>query len=164
MLFNRWVLMYVSREHHCVKMRRFSDCAHLTYPNPVRSANQRTYDVMMTSLLRQNNVATPFWRNNDVIITPRVRRLLFEYRLWNAWCKQMHTWILYGIIGWEWRHNGSRLGCNRTDAGWNFIFHILVCVKVCFALFNPLRIFVFVMACSHIPDHWYSPGLLSWWD
>ena len=30
--------------------------------------SQRTHDAIMTSLLRQNNVATSFWRNNDVVI------------------------------------------------------------------------------------------------
>ena len=34
---------------------------------------QWTHDVMITSLLRQNDVATSFWRNNDVIITSCVR-------------------------------------------------------------------------------------------
>ena len=33
---------------------------------------QRTRDVMITSLLRQNDVVTLFWRNNDVIIVPCV--------------------------------------------------------------------------------------------
>ena len=32
-------------------------------------SSQRTHDAMITSLLRQNDVATSFWRNNDVIIT-----------------------------------------------------------------------------------------------
>ena len=37
---------------------------------PWRSTEtQRTHDVMITSLLCQNDVATSFWRNNDVIIT-----------------------------------------------------------------------------------------------
>ena len=31
--------------------------------------SQRTHDVMITSLLRQNDVAMSFWRNNDVVIT-----------------------------------------------------------------------------------------------
>ena len=34
---------------------------------------QRTHDVMITSLLRQNDVAMSFWRNNEIIITPCVR-------------------------------------------------------------------------------------------
>ena len=34
---------------------------------------QRTYDAIITSLLRQNDVAASFWRNNDVIIAARVR-------------------------------------------------------------------------------------------
>ena len=33
---------------------------------------QWTHGVIKTSLLRQNDVVTSFWRNNDVIITPRV--------------------------------------------------------------------------------------------
>ena len=35
--------------------------------------SQRTHDTMITLLLRQNDVATPFWRNNDVIITSHAR-------------------------------------------------------------------------------------------
>ena len=31
------------------------------------------HDIIITSLLRQNDVATSFWRNNDVIITSSVR-------------------------------------------------------------------------------------------
>ena len=31
--------------------------------------SQRTHDVILTSLLRQNDVVASFWRNNDVIIT-----------------------------------------------------------------------------------------------
>ena len=32
--------------------------------------SQQTRDATITSLLRQNDVATSFWRNNDVIIAP----------------------------------------------------------------------------------------------
>ena len=39
----------------------------------VLTHSQRTHDVIIMSLLRQNDVATSFWRNNDVIITSRVR-------------------------------------------------------------------------------------------
>ena len=35
--------------------------------------SQRTHDAIKTSLLRQNDVATSFWCNNDVIITSCVR-------------------------------------------------------------------------------------------
>ena len=42
-------------------------------PKLVSSLNQRTHDVMITSLLRQNDVETSFWRFNDVIITSYVR-------------------------------------------------------------------------------------------
>ena len=34
---------------------------------------QRAHDVIITSQLRQNDVTTSFWRNNNVIIAPRVR-------------------------------------------------------------------------------------------
>ena len=34
---------------------------------------QRTHDIMITPLLRQSEIATPFWRDNDVIIALRVR-------------------------------------------------------------------------------------------
>ena len=34
---------------------------------------QRTYDVITTSLLRQNDIATSFWRDNYIIITSFAR-------------------------------------------------------------------------------------------
>ena len=37
------------------------------------NVTQRTHGVMITSLLRQHDVSTSLWRNNDVIITSRVR-------------------------------------------------------------------------------------------
>ena len=37
------------------------------------SYTQRTRDAIIASLLRQNDVATSFWRNNDVIIARCVR-------------------------------------------------------------------------------------------
>ena len=48
------------------------------------TASQRTRDAIMTSLLRQNDVATSFWRNNDVIIVSRVRwdSMHILYRHW----------------------------------------------------------------------------------
>ena len=39
---------------------------------------QRTHDVIITSLLRQNDVARSFWRNGDVIITSCVRWDTFD--------------------------------------------------------------------------------------
>ena len=36
-------------------------------------ASQRTCDAIITPLLRQNDVATWFWRNDGIIITSRVR-------------------------------------------------------------------------------------------
>ena len=36
--------------------------------------SQRAYDVIITSLLRQNEVTVSFWRYNDAIITSCVRR------------------------------------------------------------------------------------------
>ena len=44
--------------------------------------SQRTHGVTITSLLRQNDVATSFWRKNDVIITPRVRWVVADYYLY----------------------------------------------------------------------------------
>ena len=41
---------------------------------------QRTHDVIITSLKRQNDVATSFWRWNDVIITSCVRWELNYHR------------------------------------------------------------------------------------
>ena len=40
-----------------------------------RNHTQHTHDAIMTSLLRQNDVATSFWRNNDVIIV--------SYKCWD---------------------------------------------------------------------------------
>ena len=36
---------------------------------------QRKHDVIITSVLRQNDVAASFWRNNGVIIASYVRRV-----------------------------------------------------------------------------------------
>ena len=38
----------------------------------IPKASQRAHDVIM-SLLRQNDIAMSFWRNNNVIIAPGVR-------------------------------------------------------------------------------------------
>ena len=51
---------------------------------------QRSHDVIITLLLRQNDVAASFWRNIDVVITPCVRWVctcLYTAVsfLWNAW-------------------------------------------------------------------------------
>ena len=43
-------------------------------------AAQWTHDVIMTSLLRQNGVATSFWRDNDVIITSCVRWAVTKFK------------------------------------------------------------------------------------
>ena len=42
-------------------------------PGDTASENQRTHDAIMMSLLHQNDVATSFWRNNDVVISSCVR-------------------------------------------------------------------------------------------
>ena len=39
------------------------------------SLTQRTHDVIITALLRRNDVATSFWRNKDVVITSCARRV-----------------------------------------------------------------------------------------
>ena len=49
---------------------------------------QRTHDAIITSLLRQNDVATSFWRNNDVIIASRVR--------WEPRTGMVIWWHLHG--------------------------------------------------------------------
>ena len=43
---------------------------------------QRTHDVIMTSVSRQNDLKTSFWRNTDVIITSCVRWEQTNYRGW----------------------------------------------------------------------------------
>ena len=41
----------------------------ICHPNSVSgNTYQRTYGTIITSLLRQNDVATSFWRNDDFII------------------------------------------------------------------------------------------------
>ena len=41
--------------------------------------SQRTHDVIITSLLRQNDVATSFWRNNDVLVTSWAAHALLRF-------------------------------------------------------------------------------------
>ena len=41
----------------------------------IKMVPQRAHDVIIASLLRQNDVGTSFWRTNNVIITSRVRRV-----------------------------------------------------------------------------------------
>ena len=43
------------------------DCSNSIYPR------QRAHDARITSLLRQNDVPTSYWRQNDVIITSCAR-------------------------------------------------------------------------------------------
>ena len=43
----------------------------LCYCHCIHSQTQRTHDTIITSLLRQNDVAASFWRNNDVMIASR---------------------------------------------------------------------------------------------
>ena len=47
-----------------------------SHPHP----NQWTYDVIITSLLRQNHVEMSFWCNNDVIILGYVRWIWTTHR------------------------------------------------------------------------------------
>ena len=58
---------------------------------------QRTHDVMIKSLLRQNDVATSFWRYDDVTITSCVR-----------WGAKLHV-LWYCCVGF--------------GGGWKMIFH-----------------------------------------
>ena len=48
------------------------------------------HDAIKTSLLRQNDVATSFWRSNDIIIAPRIRWVTttaneIHSTLWTLW-------------------------------------------------------------------------------
>ena len=54
------------QQHQSFKCREMMCNANTCMPS------QMTYDVKITSLLRQNDVATSFWRHNDVIIRSRV--------------------------------------------------------------------------------------------
>ena len=44
----------------------------------VKLLTHRIHDAIIASLLRQNDVATSFWRNNDVIVASRVRWVMFR--------------------------------------------------------------------------------------
>ena len=48
-------------------------CQNVTYHEQENLYTQRAHGVIMTSLLRQNDVATSFWRNDDVISVSCVR-------------------------------------------------------------------------------------------
>ena len=50
-------------------------------PRIMYMPTQRAHDTMITSLLRQNDVATSIWRNNDVIIVSCVRWEVLWYLL-----------------------------------------------------------------------------------
>ena len=54
-------------------------------------SSQQTYAAIITSLLPQNDVATSFWRNNNVIIAPQeywdtTNALIIEHsEVWTQW-------------------------------------------------------------------------------
>ena len=48
---------------------------------PWHGLAQRAHDVIITSLLRQNDVTTSFWRKNDVTITSCVRWVRAQIRI-----------------------------------------------------------------------------------
>ena len=61
---------------------------------------QRTHGTMITSLLRQNDVATSFWRNNDVMIAP------------HAHWKGTSSWITSYWLRWPFGpSNGCQPAC-----------------------------------------------------
>ena len=56
--------------------------------------SQRTHDAMITSLSRQNDVVTSFWRYNDVIFTPCAR--------WAVLTLTVQIQGIYGNNGYSW--------------------------------------------------------------
>ena len=58
--------------YECLRLSKWSnldDHGYLHRMNPTTNVTQRTQDVMITLLLRENDVATSFWCNNDVFTT-----------------------------------------------------------------------------------------------
>ena len=68
--------------------------------------SQREHDAMITSLLRWNDVATSFWRNNDVIVASHFRGFLFFRHRAMCWSpvrcssttKVFLSWVLCYIV------------------------------------------------------------------
>ena len=86
---------------------------------------QRTHDVMITSLLRQNDVAVSFWRYNDVFITLCVHWELLTLSLQHKWVTTPGAlcWSLRRVWGLPWPGSGKRpmprSGSGRKTA-WDF--------------------------------------------
>ena len=80
--------------------------------------SQRTHGVIITSLLRQNDVAASFWRNNDVTITP-CASLIAGIVHWvhgsiPDHCPRLTARTLYSLLA-IWR-------CRRSFIQWEHIF------------------------------------------
>ena len=118
---------------------------HIKHKDP-----QRTRDVIITSLSHQNDVATSFWRNNDVIITPCAHWVTFvswryipirSLRASQALCAERasltlpHSWCQAGmahidVSSYTWRNNNVIITSKRRrDVVWrNYDVIIASCV------------------------------------
>ena len=67
----------------------------VTYPY-YADTSQRTHDGIITSLLSQNDVATSFRRNNNVIITSCARWAM----IWKSSLSHGHTFLYYCPFVW----------------------------------------------------------------
>ena len=87
---------------------------HVTYRQlENRKRAWAAHDVTITSLLRQNDVATSFWRNNDVIITSCVRWDV--KRFWRRSLK----WLVPNLNkSWQRVNIFISLGNSRMDGYW----------------------------------------------
>ena len=70
-----WVLngVLIIRRHYQYNRRDLVPCRHLKDSTQRENHGQQAPDTTTTSLLCNNNVATSFWRHNDVIIASCVR-------------------------------------------------------------------------------------------
>ena len=88
--------------------------------------SQRTYDAIITSWLRQNDVVTSFWHNDDVIITSFISYLLFPRYLPTEveQQKKVHQF-----------QSGAMLIFNTRKVYWNFLHWAILCTltKDCIA-------------------------------
>ena len=96
----------------CFAPRVEHDPLTLTLPASVHGV-QRARNTIITSSLRQNDVATSFWRNNDFIIASCVRWVHIETAIWTSlpghircphnyhWMRFISVWV--GLVMWRWR-------------------------------------------------------------
>ena len=97
--------------------------------------SQRTHDVIITSLLRQNDVTTSFWRNNDVIIMSCIRWEWARRHLFGKGCRGCYLHAPN-----EPRVARSLVGVERWGkSGCHILFHILSGEAGSCLIWNPTR-------------------------